>query len=1195
MSYIFRLHKGSQIEAAGDGWLNSAPIDANAINQIEDSLDKMEDAGKVGTSIPTPFARIYLFKTAFDMVNRNAKGVYAELVSDCLDLLQFLFENGGSNQLEFVVWDKKTRVEKLTGSQNALMRLLGDALNSAYTSNTVLPNQFVLIKYKGKLLGGTSPFTLVFTSPNLRRIIKKEQNLSFTSTKNVEFCGTTNRSLRERPVEFQNYLLGLMIKHRETIDAESPMASFRDYVFAQVPKDDDAASLISEQFDRYNKPYNLLSINGINIYYNVKAPEMSGSDFLMKVSANAPCYTDNYVPTTPLFLLSKFDAGSNWTYIDDNWNRDTVIQNALVRDTPIRERHLPKNGSGNGEYMPQKYPWLTDSDFLYDEIVCTDYKLNTDKFYIKVTNNDPNKQVQLDAHFLLPVRKEYFLYFTMEDLKRDLRIRIVEGEAKKPRKIEVELDIPLSSKRDKITIRRTYTKEETAEYKIKEFAGDSFSLGIFPFYQLTDPNLKDQYNVYLFNNNGHDALKFYSQKHTDSNGFEEVEATSIIRSKTKAGQSRIYTLRSESVSKSFDYIEASIKDAKGTYQGLIIPIWPEVSTNNEEKKAIFSIDFGTSNTHIAYYDTTSQNDNPRILPFSIENDCQQMVLLNAPITKDKKQYWRDAEGFSGIDAMPEFLREFAPSVIGDNDYDNNIKYPIRTATLQAEDLNNCSDRKADDGEGIFETEKNRLFEAINIGFNIDSETSKIDKGFTYKTNLKWALQENRSDKNAQLRVEAFCEQTLWMLKNMLVLKGMYSQGIQIIYYYPESMLNDDKEMFEKAWKKAIANVFTRCGFGVEALHQELESVAPYYSLMKQTGDLFAYNSVNIDIGGGTTDIFLFDKDYTDPETGSQYYGYETSVQFAGNDLWGKAFNSSQVNGFVEYQKSTKDKWDKNLQDIYQNFSRRDDPEDLASFFFKYGGFKFSDNIKNHSKLRFVLFLHYAAIIYYLSDMIKQIRKDRPELKMPQCLTFTGKGSEYIKIITPNEEIISTLTWELFKVFGLDPSDRFEVRYPKNPKALTAEGGIYKLTGDKAIKVDFVKERASSRRSLDSSDARKVSRYRNMNKELLGFTPEEGKVYKIAQIRQYDSLVMKRIEEYVDAIFNSEEICEILKEHKIILDKNKDRDLIIDCAKKSFDQWGEKYKREHEIGEDIEGTIFFLAWKNTLIDLSVHYYNTTQTK
>ena len=212
MSYIFRLHTGAPIDASGDGWLNSAPIDANAINTIKDDLDKMEDSGKVGTSIPTPFARIYLFQTAFDMVNRSAKGVYAELVSDCLDLLQFLFENGGSNDFKFEVWDKEARIKKLTqSSANAQMQLLGEAFNSAYTANTALPNQFVLIKYKGVLLGGTSPFTLVFTSPNLRRILKTNSTLSFTSSKNVEFCGSP-RSLSERPIEFQEYLLGLMHK-----------------------------------------------------------------------------------------------------------------------------------------------------------------------------------------------------------------------------------------------------------------------------------------------------------------------------------------------------------------------------------------------------------------------------------------------------------------------------------------------------------------------------------------------------------------------------------------------------------------------------------------------------------------------------------------------------------------------------------------------------------------------------------------------------------------------------------------------------------------------------------------------------------------------------------------------------------------------------------------------------------------------
>ena len=1174
MSYIFRLHEGQEPKGNSDGWVESNAIDAQAISSIPDSLDKMKETGKVGTSIPTPFARVYLFKTAFEMVNRNAKGVYEELVSDCLDLLQFLFENN-SDTFTFTEWDRSIRIQKLISANLDSKKQLGIVLNSALESAKDFPNKIVLIQYKGVLLGGTSPFSLVFTTPNLRRILDNNRDIDFTSNKNVEFCGMTLRSLKERPIEFQEYLYGLVHKESDLFAGGTPLASFADYVDKQVAIDDNRGQEIIEQFDNNNKAHNLLKINGVNIYYNTKAPELNNSDFLMKPSAEAPYQKEGY-GSTPLLLLSKFDQ-DNWTYIDDAWNRNTTIQGSMVRTKPLQDRQLPKNGSTSGvESMPQKYPWLTDSDFLYDHVVLTRYKLNTEKFF------NPAEGEGLDKNgFLLPIRKEYFMFFTLNDLKKNLRIEAkLNGES--INRINVKLDIPLKGKYNKITIERTYYASENAEYKIIE-EQKTLGVGIFPFYQLNDPNLKDRYSVYLFNNNGHDALKFYSREQTDKGRFIEVDATSSERSKTNSGHSRVYTLWSDSVSKSFDYIEASIKkNADETYEGLIVPLWPEnINLNNEDRKAIFSIDFGTSNTHIVYLDPTSKS----AVPFSIEPEFQQMVLLHAPEEKEKKKYWRKQP--SGCAGMELSLREFVPSVIGDADYDSYVKYPIRTATLESADINNCSKRN--------DTTKNYLFEAINIGFNIDSEKDKLDTQFQYKTNLKWARQENRDDQRAELRVKAFCEQTLWMLKNMLVLKGLYSKGIQIIYYYPESMLTDDKNMFEQAWSDAVEDVFTSCGFQVDLL-SELESVAPYYSLLKQDSDIMAYNSVNIDIGGGTTDIFFFDKETDYESTDSKHYGYEASVQFAGDDLWGAAYtttNGGGENGFIKYQETTSDTWGKELKDRYENYQDGKSPADKASFFFKEDQFKFGEHIKNNSKLRYVLFLHYATIIYYLSDMIKQIREDHKdkEIAMPKRLTFTGKGSEYIKLIAKKEDDISDITWQLFKAYGLEPSERFEVVYPANPKGLTAEGGIYKLTGDAAIKFDFVKEESTGRRRLTDDNNRQITKYDNIGSKLLGFEPLEGEIYKCAKVRSYKDKVMQSVESCINAIFSSEGLKKCLKKISISLEDS-DRKLAIERAGNSFDKHAEKYENEHRLGDhNLEGTIFFLAWKNSLIDLSLHYTKT----
>lgn len=1183
MSYIFRLHKGDPIEQTGDGWLESKSIGTKEINEIEDSIDKMANVGKVGTSIPTPLARVYLFKTAFDMVGRTeggkASGVYAELVSDCLDLLQFLFENGGDNQISFVTWDKNEELKKLKDSKLKTHMLLADALNTAFETAKHFPEKMVLIKYGNLVLGGISPYTLVYTSPNLRRELKN-QSVNFTSNKNIAFCQGEPRSLSERPAEFQKYLYGMYRKYATLFTSEKPLYTFGNYVTAQL----DASLVnnsaeISAQYDSNHRAYSELSVEGISICYNIKAPDMTSSHFLMKPSSEVEYLKKNNIPT-PLFLMSKFPGG--WTYIDDEWNGNTEWSGSLIQSIPITERQLPKNGSANGETMPQKYPWLTDSDFLYDQILSTRYKTNTDKFFNPIQGAD----------FLLPIRKEYFLYFTLDDLKKNLRIE-VDKSGDGVKRIRVELDIPLNSVKEKLTISRVYHSaklDPNSKYKFYE-EENTFGVGVFPFYQLPEP-LKDQYNIYLYSQKElPTTLSFYSRKLIGDSGFVEVSANSVKRTELSASMSQVYSLRSKDVSKSFDYIEVSMKVDNITCEGLVVPLWPErIDVNNPDRKAIFSIDFGTSNTHIAYLDPSSESDNVKALPFSIEKEYQQMVLLNQPYKENDNCpiKWRDKNGFPGIPGMRGFLREFVPSVIGEDDRETGISYPIRTATFESENLNGC--KKIDGAKQ--EDGLNYLFEGMNIGFNIDSENIKVEKG-RYETNLKWAMQ-NGTDR-AETRVKVFCEQTLWMLKNMLVLKNMYHKGIRIIHFYPESMMERDRDIFAGAWDDAAQRVFTDCGFDVTIEKPELESIAPFYSLIKQDGGLTTYNSVNVDIGGGTTDYFIFDRQYTNEETGERYYGYEASVQFAGDQLWGKKDTEerSTQNGFVEYQKSKVQSQCESgeLKTLYDNFSGKDNPAALSSFFFKNIGFKFGENIRKEPKLQFVLFLHYASIIYYLADMIKEIQERRPDFIIPARLTFTGKGSEYIKLISKDDATIRGITLNLLHAFGLQKDqfkNGFGVKFPTNPKGLTAEGGIYKLTGDSTIQVRFKREDEESGVAVlgESDKRRNTSKYTNLGSRLLGFEPEEGKVYKSSEVRKNKDAVMNKVSDFVNNIYSSKGLSAELKKIGINLDEKNDKDKILKYAKESFEICAEKYERLHSEGDQIlDETLFFLAWRNALIDLS----------
>ena len=1185
MAYIFRIHKGP--EAGGEGWQPKGEIIAGkegvGVSSILDSMDFLPASGKIGTSIPTPLARIYLFRTAFLAKESKDNGVYGELVSDCLDMLQFLFEKGEDPRLKAYVWDASKSIADLRNAGYPALTLLGDSLKMALDSDSETFSRqgliIYLLEYDGILLGGTSPFSLVFTSPNLRRVLRekraKGEGSAFSSNKRVEFFNLP-RQLSARPVEFREYLLSMTKKFNREFIAAGPLKAFSDYVERQTVDLDVTADIFDERYKNLvcrdadgSKNVSVLTPAGTPLCYNAVLPEMKESHFLMKPTTQA--YKE-FVKNTPLVLPSSFSE-AGWIYVDEPWDVRTEILDRCCKGN-IGERKLPKNGSTNAELTNMQYPWVSNCDFFTDRLIDLTYDVNVGHFF----NNADTPR------FLLPIKKEYFWFFTTEDLKKNLRITVdaekIEGTgAVRLHNVKVELSIPLDSVRGKIVLTRTYTDNQNDPYTIRT-RRRGFGLGVFPFYRLDEKStgLKNEYSVYLFDAGDRENaidLHFYSADRQK----DPLNATGKLRSQTPAGLSKVYNLRSKTASNSFDFIEVAIADDSGDSidTGMIVPLWPEQqSLDIEGYNTIFSIDFGTSNTHIAYWDPKEG----KVKPFEIGINEQQMVLLNAPYVKDNVTDFRRRESFGRAADFTDFLREFVPSVIGPDSRIKKISYPVKTATLES---NRFSKGKS-------------LFENVNIGFDIDSEQVKVPlQSFIYNTNLKWALQHDRSNAQARGRVEAYCEQTMWMLKNLIVIKGFYYRNIKILYFYPESMMQADKDMFDAAWAQAAKDVFESCGFDVELKPAELESVAPYYSLLKRDESLYAYNSVNIDIGGGTTDIFLFDKKYEDSD--SRYFGYEASIQFAGNDIWGKTYPSGDKNGFVEYMKheiqNPNNGISEELLKAYDNFGRKDNPEDMSSFFFKHAGYGFGDRIRNSGKLKYVLLLHYAAILWYLADMIKYIRATIPAgLDMPSRVTFTGKGSEYLKIISPKEEMITKITLALLLAYGFskeDFKDGFKVSYPDNPKGLTSEGGVYKLTADRAIKVNFVAQEEAALEAIDlGTDNRDVTKYTNVGKNLYGFETGGNGEYLIRDIKKYKDNVMSHFNDFIDGIFSNDLLAMLLKQLNIVLSDD-DKAKTLELASKSFDIQSERYIREYSSqGERLEGTIFFLAMKNTLIDLSLYY-------
>ena len=1272
-SYIFNIFS-SDSEQSQNGWYRRSQVTEATVKDIPDTLSNIGNLSKVGTSIPTPLARIYLFNAAFEFMATNAAGkneVYQGLVNDALDLLQVIFENGVDgdrafdSKLKVLPWNGATVIRALKNANSEEKRLLGNSLALAFGSgNEFDQDQLInLIYYEGKLLGGTSPFNMVYTGANLRDEVEEERKKDgradyLTSNNRIErkvyrFFDSHGKymPLRSRPADFKEYLYGMYRTAPEEVTGmKSPLYSFFQY----VKKECDDIDFVEADFEKNFHPVPKLEVpirtkDGnrakIILRFNAKRPPIAEkSSFTIQPDAEV-CEKGTVLPLVLPSSATTTMGINHWAYIseDEPWSMDTVITETYLMTVPDpMKRCLPQNGA-NGEITSIRYPWLTDRDFFEETLVDLGFILDSDRFI--------TPRGEENYRFLLPIKRVFFNYFRPEILRKNLSVRYVDFNKKNvPTSVVFELTIPLKADR-KITFQRKYQlprREERTKanyglpkdvWPIRNF-DSGLDVGIFPFYQLDEKNnngdyYTNAYSVYLFSHVGDEekeeaSLKFFFQSDEEGKkGLTEVPVSGFSRTITEGqGVSKVYNLEKKNEKNTYDCnkftlvsVEIPKSDEGRGVKGLAIPVWMPVSKKDlRQKSTVFSVDFGTSNTHVAYLDT-SDGRGEKVVPLSIPDHERQFVFLNKRDPSDPD--YRKIVSFGDVGpSLQSFWKETVPSIIGvaANRNDRSlVKYPIKTATLESAKFRNATGSRA-------------LFETINIGYDIDNEFTKLDdKLFKYEENLKWQMMKDRSEeKNTDIqldeaRIRAFCKQTLWMLKNLVVIKGIALEGNRFVYFYPGSMDTTDQQTFQKIWNEENNAVWTDFNFKLTMEPPIMEAIAPYYSLISlpDVGKMiFTKNSVNIDIGGGTTDIFVLDKGSLGfSPTGR---AFESSILFAGNQLWGVAEDSKSLeelrqskNGFVSYMKNLIASGnfyfkDPSLKQVYEDNYRDKSADQLVSFFFKYSDFNFGGNVKMNQNLRFVMFLHYSAIVYYLSDLLKYIASQNERFAFPEILTFTGKGSEYIKLLGDEAEI-ARLTCEMLRVFGVEIK-HFAVYFPTSPKELTAAGGIYSMNPDCQITLKAVNEQEdfdSSVGSLTSQSSGPVVErqkfiHYDYSQHILGYmkdvTTEKAGSLINDQVNKdaTQAMVMAKVKDYITTLFRARPNSRFIKEYMTGVAGNPDdssaflpdHDLgrILKFAEESFSIQKQFFYSRHrgKLNEAAKENLFFLAMRNLFIELSNYY-------
>lgn len=1069
MSKNFRHHTtGSNVEH----WTNVDAYGQREISAMPDPAGMR--TGKPITSIPSPFARLDLIKTAFDYVahhdttdpgylegerdpatGQRRPNDYHRLVSDALDLAQLLFEyDAVRGNLTLSFWDRSQHLRQL--KDNAMwpgLRLLGETLDlflerDSKTNNFADAMRLYIIKYDHKVIGATSPKTLFFTSANDLSFVDVTFPDGHRAFRDV-------RSLHQRDPEFVEFFFHFFRAH----GLAGHMSEVNNYLVRtkeKLPKPL-VDALNKQQAGQFASAYDTIPLTGgrveiLNAEFRKKLVDpgnvSAASDFVIdspkyRRLAEADATADPRPSVVRQMPLALFGARKPLQYTASaKWDVNEKVPAYDAK--PLHQRRLPG--------VSMEYPYLTVSDFLEPHLIQTVFPIDKRHWF------DGNLTVESGSEkqgYLLPLTERFFEFFDAGDLlgrtsdgKPFFELtQIARGG------VRATLRVPIKKEREYVEFTRLYEPSAANEITPPDpernkgiILTNQFSLTLFPFLKPVESQpgdagqdfLPNVYRVQLIEQDfdprfvqNHYKLQFFR------NDFSvKVAATGRTRTPLVVGRAGTHYYK---VDDGFDLILVQTQHARA----FILPRWKARPGGNLRYR--FAIDFGTTNSHVEY--TVDGSGGPR--PFEVTKDEELQIATLFDDAATSSDF-----GGSGANLLRDkVVREFLPARIGGS---AEYRFPLRTIMQEGKQVNFTSGADA-------------LME-LNLGFVYDRNFEETQDS-RFHPNLKWS---NPADAGNPQRVQAFFDEVMLLLRNKVLLGGGTLRQTELVWFYPASMkpaqLGSIRGFVQSAFRKYI-------GAGADNIRELSESVAPFYYYTNTGGTTSGLNvtasnrpAVSVDIGGGTTDVVIFQEIWQKGPDGIPVSDLRprltTSFRFAGNALFGTGFvpnGSATSNGFVRkyathFTKSLAA--DPRLGVPAQLLETRlndSSAEEVNNFLFTLeanpevrralnnpGLLSYNALLAQDADLKLLFLYFYAALVYHVAGMMKQRGQ-----KMPGYVLFSGTASKVIEILSGDDYAITDLTRRIFeRMYGETYADNehFEVRREKNrPKELTCKGGLL-MTG-----------------------------------------------------------------------------------------------------------------------------------------------------
>lgn len=989
MSKIFRLGDGSKTYK---DW-NENPSFPYDINNRKNILDPDgATSKKVITSIPSPFARIDLVKNAFREVceSKDLDGTnnFHKMVSDAFDIGEIFFNiDRFGDKVEIITWNPSKCIEEMIDSSLDGHKYLGNALKKYLGSDAEAYN-FASMQ---------NIYILNYKKG------KKELNIiGATSPATLFFSNANDLSYLSEELSFEkdkpfDSVLNPLYKR----DAQYVKALFLYRKcfpnFASVfPELDDYFNLTFENLTaELREEIRILNANDSGNYGAISVAHGTQNDIVEVLGQKLYKLNGTTSIEHSDFLIdsTKCDEQILVLPIDKgNTYSDLVYVTEKWGDQKCAQAFddraiADRTLPSRGD----KQPYLTISDFLEPQIIRVPYLLNEEEFYTAHIRRNGE-----EATFLLPLKPLFFKYFSVEDIisKQMISVSTIAGTS-----AEVTLRIPIRSRKQRkyVEYSRTYydsnndPDESNNKGTVCEMKISGFLMPNVRFLRPEEAMYKA--GLVMLSSNRY-KLSFYK----DDKIIPGINP-SLRQGESELAKNAVYTIEKSN----FDFIRVS---ANTSVHSIIIPKFKSQTINNEFK---FAVDLGTSNTHIE----VSKNS----------RESEAYSYQKSPVCKFFVQTFDDHGGPKNLQIENNIMeKDMMPALVGNC---SDFRFPTRTILSSAKNIDWASNLNC--------------FEMHNIPLTYGKRVELSYNDYHY--DIKWGTDDR--DKSI---LRCYIEDLLFMLRSKVVVEGGDLTKTKLTWFFPISMSGIRKGQLARIWNDKFVEYFPGSTNGIESMSESYAPVMHYREEYTTVSNL-----VNIDIGGGTTDVAYFvDKDLS----------FVTSFKFAANDIFQDAYAKDTVhNGIVDAYKDKikavleSNSTDSAVRDVLSIFDSDNNrhPANMASFLFSLRDnqnlksvnknmIDFNELLQDDEQFKIVFVLFYTAIIYHIAQIVKL-----KQLPLPRHISLSGNGSKVIKIISSDTSILSSYTKIIFETvtgqsYGSNPMGIIGLDN-EGSKESTCKGGI----------------------------------------------------------------------------------------------------------------------------------------------------------